>query len=58
MIVASMIIGTWAECAKRKVEHYYEVHREKYEVAANRNNPYSGGSRKFIRKRGAVNSKD
>ncbi|TYK02702.1 hypothetical protein E5676_scaffold1161G00330 [Cucumis melo var. makuwa] len=25
MIVASMIIGTWAECAKRKVEHYYET---------------------------------
>uniref|UniRef100_A0A9I9EAP2 Uncharacterized protein n=1 Tax=Cucumis melo TaxID=3656 RepID=A0A9I9EAP2_CUCME len=31
--VASMIVGTWAECAKRKVEHYYEVRRGKYKVA-------------------------
>ena len=57
MNVASMIIETWAECAKRKVEHYYEVHQEKYEVASNRNNPHSGGSRKLIGKRGAVNDK-
>uniref|UniRef100_A0A9I9E945 Uncharacterized protein n=2 Tax=Cucumis melo TaxID=3656 RepID=A0A9I9E945_CUCME len=37
--VASMIIETWAEYAKREVEHYYEVRREKYEVASNKNNP-------------------
>ncbi|TYK22029.1 uncharacterized protein E5676_scaffold482G00720 [Cucumis melo var. makuwa] len=57
MTVASMIIGTWAECAKRKVEHYYKARREKYEVASNRNNLYSSGSRKLIGKRGAVNEK-
>uniref|UniRef100_A0A9I9E990 Uncharacterized protein n=1 Tax=Cucumis melo TaxID=3656 RepID=A0A9I9E990_CUCME len=33
-IVASMIIETWAKCVKRKVEHYYELHREKYELAS------------------------
>ncbi|KGN65701.1 hypothetical protein Csa_019881 [Cucumis sativus] len=37
----SMVIGTWAECARRKIEHYYEVCRGKYEVASNRNGPCS-----------------
>ena len=52
-----MIIETLAEYAKRKVEHYYELHWEKHEVASNRNNPCSGGSRKLIGKRGAENDK-
>ncbi|KAA0047383.1 hypothetical protein E5676_scaffold363G00370 [Cucumis melo var. makuwa] len=50
IIVANKIIGTWAECAKRKVE-------QKHKVASNRNNPYSSGSRKLIGKRGAENDK-
>ncbi|KAA0037849.1 uncharacterized protein E6C27_scaffold113G00420 [Cucumis melo var. makuwa] len=49
--------GTWVECAKREVEHYYELCRKKHEVASNKNNPYSSGSRKLIRKRGAENDK-
>ena len=52
-----MNIGTWSKCAKREVEHYYELCREKPEVASNRNNPYSGGSKKLIGKRGAENDK-
>ncbi|KAA0045599.1 hypothetical protein E6C27_scaffold243G001050 [Cucumis melo var. makuwa] len=55
--VASMIIETWARCAKREVEHYYEHRRRKFEVASNRNNLCSSGSRKFIGKRVTVNDK-
>ena len=45
------------ECAKRKVEHFYELRWKKYEVTSNRNDPYSGGSRKFVGKIGAKNDK-
>ena len=44
----SMVIGTWAECARRKIEHYYEVCRGKYEVASNRNGPCSGCSENWF----------
>uniref|UniRef100_A0A9I9DA85 Uncharacterized protein n=1 Tax=Cucumis melo TaxID=3656 RepID=A0A9I9DA85_CUCME len=44
-IVASIIIETEAKCAKRKVEHYYELGREKYKLALNKNNYYSGDSK-------------
>ena len=57
MTVATMIIGTWAKCAKGKVEHYYELHQSKYEIALNRNDSCFGDSRKLIRKRGAINDK-
>ena len=40
-LVASMILETWAECIKRKIEHYYKLHREKYKFASNKKNPYS-----------------
>ena len=33
------------------------MRREKYEVASDRNNSYSGRSKKLIGKRGAVNDK-
>ena len=55
IVAASMIIRTWAERTKRRVEHYYEVHRRKYEVASNKNDLCYGGSRKLIGKRGAIN---
>ena len=50
-----MTKGLWVECAKREVEHYYELHRKKYEVASNRSDPCFGGSKKLIGKRGAEN---
>ncbi|KAA0046453.1 hypothetical protein E5676_scaffold1251G00680 [Cucumis melo var. makuwa] len=46
-------IGTWAECVKKGVEHYYELRRRKYEVASNRNDPCSSVSKKLIGKGGA-----
>ena len=52
-----MIIGTCVECAKKEVEHYYTLRRKKYEVASNINNPWYGGSRKLIWKRGVENNK-
>ncbi|KAA0038372.1 hypothetical protein E5676_scaffold506G00760 [Cucumis melo var. makuwa] len=47
----------YCRCRQREVEDYYEVGREKYEVASNKNTPYSGGSRKLIGKRRTVNDK-
>uniref|UniRef100_A0A9I9EJM1 Uncharacterized protein n=1 Tax=Cucumis melo TaxID=3656 RepID=A0A9I9EJM1_CUCME len=32
--VVSIIIETWTECAKREVEHYYELCRGKYKFAS------------------------
>uniref|UniRef100_A0A9I9EM74 Uncharacterized protein n=1 Tax=Cucumis melo TaxID=3656 RepID=A0A9I9EM74_CUCME len=57
MTVANMIIGAWTECAKKKVKHYYELRRRKYEIASNKNDHCFGDFRKYIGKRGAVNDK-
>ena len=56
--LANMITGTWAECAKREVEHYYKLRQKKHEVASNIDDPCSGGSKKSIEKRWAENDKN
>ena len=50
-------VGTWAECAKRKLEHCYELRRKKYKIASKRSYPRSGGSKKLVGKREVENDR-
>ena len=48
IIIASLIIETWATCAKRVVGHYYESCLVKHKVAWNRKYPNSCGSENWL----------